>query len=299
MKVFIGSSREQEDRADEVARWLEKMGVDAIVWNEIGTFIPGQYTLDDLVRLSDNVDAAIFIFAADDKTWYRKDIVETVRDNVLFEYGLFCGKLSREKVIFITIGNPRLATDLHGITYIKLGDSNRDAKGRLKDWIQFIDPSGEKTNRIDIKAERVKVFDDKGYGDQTISVNDTKADNWIEITVDFTHDYVKEFVFAGVVISDKNIDISRSGSAIIDFAFVDAGLNKIDLELKNHKDNKYEKFSITNEMINNNKCVIDLSPIDNTMLKNIDEIVLCTRPSHFTDKDNKTGKYMIRSISFI
>lgn len=231
MKVFIGSSREQEDRADEVARWLEKMGVDAIVWNEIGTFIPGQYTLDDLVRLSDNVDAAIFIFAADDKTWYRKDIVETVRDNVLFEYGLFCGKLSREKVIFITIGNPRLATDLHGITYIKLGDSNRDAKGRLKDWIQFIDPSGEKTNRIDIKAERVKVFDDKGYGDQTISVNDTKADNWIEITVDFTHDYVKEFVFAGVVISDKNIDISRSGSAIIDFAFVDAGLNKIDLDL--------------------------------------------------------------------
>lgn len=299
MKVFIGSSREQEDRADEIARWLEKIGVEAIVWNEIGAFVPGQYTLDDLLRLSDKVDAAIFIFAAEDKTWYRKDIVKAVRDNVLFEYGLFCGKLSRERVIFITIGNPNLATDLHGITYIKLGDAKRDAKERLKNWIQFIDPSGEKTNKIEIKANRVKVFDDMGYADQIISVNDTKVDDWIEIKVDYSHDNVKDSMFSGVVISDNNIDISLAGSAIIDMAFVDAGLNKIDLELKNHKDNMFERISITNEMIDNNKCVINLLPMNNGMLKNIDEIVLCTKPSYFTDEYNKTGKYKIRSISFI
>ena len=299
MKVFIGSSREQEDRAEEVARWLEKMGVDAIVWNEIGAFVPGQYTLDDLRRLSDKVDAAIFIFAADDKTWYRKDIVKSVRDNVLFEYGLFCGKLSRDKVIFITIGNPNLATDLYGITYIKLGDAKRDAKERLKNWIQFINPSGEKTNRIDIKVDRIKIFDQKGCDEQIFSVNDTKIDGWIEITVDYSRDNVKDSAFSGVVINDKSIDVSFAGSVIIELAFADSGLSKLDLELKNHKDNKYEKFSITNEMINNNKCVIDLSPIDNTMLKNIDEIVLCTRPSYCTDENNKTGKYMIRSISFV
>ena len=74
MKVFIGSSREQEERAQDIANWLEKLGIESIVWNEVGAFIPGQYTLDDLVRLSNEVDAAIFVFAADDKTWYRKDL---------------------------------------------------------------------------------------------------------------------------------------------------------------------------------------------------------------------------------
>lgn len=102
MRVFIGSSTEQLAKANKIARWLDNLGVEVDVWNEIGVFVPGEYTLDDLKRASENVDAAVFIFAADDLTWYRHDLVSSVRDNVLFEYGFFCGKLSRKNVAFIT-----------------------------------------------------------------------------------------------------------------------------------------------------------------------------------------------------
>ena len=296
MKVFIGSSREQEDRAQDVANWLERLGVDSIIWDEVGAFIPGQYTLDDLVRLSNEVDAAVFVFAADDKTWYRKDVVKTVRDNVLFEYGLFCGKLSKEKVIFITIGSPSLATDLNGVTFINLGDRTRDAKERLKSWIQFINPSGEKINTIEIRRRDLAVFDERGFADQIFTLTEIK-DGWIEVKVDYSSDYSAQSAFCGLLVSKRHIDISHAGTMVVEIEFTDEGLGTIDLELKNHTDNLFEKVSLSRDAISNNMCTVDLSALQSDLLRNIDEVVLCTRPNHFINKNNKCGKYKIRSLS--
>lgn len=301
MKIFIGSSREQERIAEEVAGWLEKYqdDIDVIVWNEVGSFIPGQYTLDDLMRISDDVDAAVFIFAADDKTWYRQTLVKSVRDNVLFEYGLFCGKLSSDKVIFITIDNPALATDLHGITYIGLGDKKRDAKRRLESWIDFLRPSGKKTNRIDIKADDIIIFDEKGYADQIIKIDNTCKDNWIEVSIDYSCIKPIEPVFSGIVVSEDKVDISSAGSAIIDFSFTDNNLSAIDLEFKNHQDNLFKSISIKPEMISGDKCTIDITALDQKMLRNIDQIVFSAKAAFFGDKENKSGSFKIRSINFI
>lgn len=143
MEIFMGSSSEAKDYMDEIAVKLEEFQTTPLLWNASGKniFIPGTNTIDALTDITKRVQAAIFIFNADDKTWNDKSALElsdTIRDNVLFEYGLFVGALGKEKVCFVCKGKPKLASDLKGITYIDgdLGDSQ--VKLKLRDWVNAI-----------------------------------------------------------------------------------------------------------------------------------------------------------------
>lgn len=133
MKIFIGSSSEQKKQAEMVAGWVEEKEHEPIVWWEIFDF--GKYTMETLLEITQKVDAAVFIFGADDKTWYRGNLIEAVRDNVIFEYGLFCGKLSKERVIILQGGKTVEITDLAGITYGKL-EAKYQTKRNFDNWIQ-------------------------------------------------------------------------------------------------------------------------------------------------------------------
>lgn len=143
MEIFIGSSSEAKDYMDEIAAKLEELETTPLLWNASGKgiFVPGDNTIDALIKITKRVQAAVFIFHADDKTWNEKsalDTIDSVRDNVLFEYGLFMGALEKKKVCFVCKGNPKIASDLKGITYIDgdLGDAQ--VKLKLKDWIKTI-----------------------------------------------------------------------------------------------------------------------------------------------------------------
>lgn len=138
MKIFIGSSSEAIDDMERVARLIESCGHDALTWQDDSVFVAGQYTYESLIRVSNNVDAAIFVFKADDKTWFRNEEIESVRDNVILEYGLFSGNLGRRKVIFICKDNPKIATDLKGITHLALEDKDHTLKGKIQKWINEI-----------------------------------------------------------------------------------------------------------------------------------------------------------------
>lgn len=135
LKIFIGSTSEQKEKAEMVAGWIEGVGHTPIVWwEEIGI---GKYTMESLIEISESVDAAIFIFSADDKIWYRGGQFKSVRDNIFFEYGLFSGKLSRDRVVILRSGSPRIGTDLDGITYGDL-DTKFQAKSQIDTWIKNI-----------------------------------------------------------------------------------------------------------------------------------------------------------------
>lgn len=135
MKVFIGSSSERKEDVRVVAEWLEEENVESLVWWK--AFGYGDYTLEALLKISESVDAAIFIFAADDTTWYRGRELRSVRDNVIFEYGLFCGKLSKKRVIVLHKDNPDEITDMLGITCGNLNFEHK-TKRELKEWLTEI-----------------------------------------------------------------------------------------------------------------------------------------------------------------
>ncbi|MFJ6032526.1 TIR domain-containing protein [Bacillus toyonensis] len=101
-KVFIGSSSESIYLVNALFSNLDKTGqVEATPWCN-GVFNGGKYTMEDLSKQLELNDFGVFILDADDIVISRGTAQPTSRDNVLFELGLFMGKLGRERVFFIT-----------------------------------------------------------------------------------------------------------------------------------------------------------------------------------------------------
>jgi predicted Zn-dependent protease len=87
------------------------------VWDQ-GVFELSQTTMESLTKVLSENDFAVFVFSPDDLVRIRDVTASAVRDNVLFEFGLFIGKLGRERVFFIlpSDGDLRIPTDLLGVT---------------------------------------------------------------------------------------------------------------------------------------------------------------------------------------
>lgn len=115
-KVFIASSVEGLPVADAINLNLDHDTYPTL-WRT-GTFKLGSSTIDDLVKKSSAVDFAVFVFTPDDAAVIREQSSQIVRDNVLFELGLFIGALGKERCYIV---RPRgtdmhLPSDLLGIT---------------------------------------------------------------------------------------------------------------------------------------------------------------------------------------
>lgn len=116
-RIFIGSSARNLDIAYAIQSVLHHDS-EPVVWDQ-NVFQLGQSNLDALLRQLDRSDFAIFVFAPDDITTMQKKRSPTVRDNVIFEFGLFMGKLDRERVYAL---HPRgseihLPSDLGGVIF--------------------------------------------------------------------------------------------------------------------------------------------------------------------------------------
>lgn len=123
-KIFIGSSLESLEVAYSIQSQLEHT-TDPTVWTQ-GIFNLSKTTTEDLIEVFKNSDFAIFVFTPDDSTKIRGDELRTVRDNLIFELGLACGIIGKERVFAIhprNIENFHIPTDLYGITF---GNYNND-----------------------------------------------------------------------------------------------------------------------------------------------------------------------------
>lgn len=115
-RVFIASSGEHLDLANAVQVNLER---DAItrVWTQ-GAFRLSGYPLDNLLAELDQCDFGVFVLAPADRATIRSKRVSIPRDNVVFELGLFTGRLGRQAVfIVVPRSEPALSlpTDLAGL----------------------------------------------------------------------------------------------------------------------------------------------------------------------------------------
>lgn len=124
-RVFIASSSEALQVAEAVNIRLD---AEAQVTQWDNAFDLSSMTLPSLVAHARNTDFAVLIFHKDDQAIIRGNSYSIVRDNVLFELGLFIGAVGIE-CCFVLIPkssekNFRLPSDLDGLTVATYDDSH-------------------------------------------------------------------------------------------------------------------------------------------------------------------------------
>lgn len=118
-KLFIGSSTEELGLA-QVAKSILEKDFDVSIWNEkvwdTSVFKINQNFLSDLLKASLQFDFGILLGTNDDKVIFRGKEVMQPRDNVLFELGLFTGRLGTAKCAFLIDKEVKLLSDFNGLT---------------------------------------------------------------------------------------------------------------------------------------------------------------------------------------
>jgi len=133
-KVFIGSSVESLKIAKAIQAELEH-DAELRRWDQ-GVMQATSNALDDLLTFADNCDFGVFVFSSEDELRMRDKSNMTVRDNVLFEFGIFLGKLGKARNFFVRPRKDKsshIATDLLGVTPLEfyLPESQDDLQSAL------------------------------------------------------------------------------------------------------------------------------------------------------------------------
>ena len=153
-RVFIGSSTESLEIAYAVQENLEQFA-EITVWTQ-GIFNLSKFSLDSLVDQLEESDFGIFIFAPDDISIIRGDEKRSIRDNVVFELGLFIGKLGKERNFIVMPRGAeeslRLPTDLLGLTPALYEPKRKD--GNLS---ASLGPACSKISRVFSKLSSIKL----------------------------------------------------------------------------------------------------------------------------------------------
>jgi hypothetical protein len=176
LRIFVGSSTEQKGVAESCAVAIEEAGHTAVCWWR-RALPPGRPLLQELRRIAQQVDGAIFIFGEDDKVWFRnaEPGLGQPRDNVLIEYGLFIGS-SHDKpdgwVIHCCVGQPKTASDLGGITGITY-DPERENKFEqdIKSWLSKLTPSSSGDSSLTMQVQT--------RADESLTRNGAPSISWL------------------------------------------------------------------------------------------------------------------------
>lgn len=125
-RIFIGSSREGLHVAERIKDFF-KEDYDCFLWTD-DIFKNNESFLETLVKSASLFDFGFMVFSADDKLIVRDTHFESARDNVLFEYGLFLGRVGLDRAFVIAQKEAKIPTDLLGITNTRYEIEN-DANG--------------------------------------------------------------------------------------------------------------------------------------------------------------------------
>ncbi len=156
--VFVASSVEGKPYAEVVARLIAGHGGRPLLWWSQTAFPVGVTLVESLFEISSRVDSAIIVMTPDDETLRRGVKSYSPGQNVLLEYGLFAGRLGRSRVAVVTIGDPRMPSDLEGVHHVRLPPlppdsdvesySAIEAAPRIIPWLQALDAGSSDGMRI-------------------------------------------------------------------------------------------------------------------------------------------------------
>lgn len=135
--VFIASSKEGIKIAEAIQDQLSS-AADCQIWTQ-DAFSPSRNTLDSLLKFIDEYDFGVFIMSPDDKLKIQNKEFLCVRDNVLFEAGLFMGRYGQRSVFLVCPQNQakfRTPTDLQGFTIVPYDPSH--SKGIVLELVRLL-----------------------------------------------------------------------------------------------------------------------------------------------------------------
>lgn len=137
-RIFVGSSSEALPTARNFATLLEAAGSsDVKLWAE-DVFTAGQFTLEALELEARRCDFAFLLFTPDDSVRSRGEDSPAVRDNVVFEFGLFLGATGRTRTLVLMPDGPQKPmSDLKGLTFI-LYPADGDVASAAKKSLEII-----------------------------------------------------------------------------------------------------------------------------------------------------------------
>ena len=131
--LFIGSSQEALPLAIALAAKIPADVATVRLWSE-GVFGTSHFPIEDLATLLQCADYAAIVASPDDIVMSRGSELQSPRDNIVFELGLFMGALSRHRTFLVV---PRgidikIPTDLLGINTARFDPSARRPQAAMK-----------------------------------------------------------------------------------------------------------------------------------------------------------------------
>lgn len=130
--LFIGCSVEDLEVARAIQFNLDHDKIDTEIWTD-NIFLPSSYTISDLLSQLKKSDFALFVMSGNDITESRGTRLLTPRDNVVFEIGLFMGKLKNDRVMMIKPRGEKLKipSDLLGLRLLEYDSSMKNLSSAL------------------------------------------------------------------------------------------------------------------------------------------------------------------------
>jgi CRP/FNR family cyclic AMP-dependent transcriptional regulator len=143
IEVFVISSVEALPIARAVQEIFKHDPFRVTLWTD-GVFRASQYSVESLVQKLDTSDFAVAIVKSDDLVQSRGESKPVPRDNVLFELGLFIGRLGRLRSFLLepVKDGVKLPSDLTGITTISY------TTGAEKELLTLLGPACNELRRL-------------------------------------------------------------------------------------------------------------------------------------------------------
>ena len=152
-----------KDSLNTILKNLSLDYIQCLSWRDDGVFKPGYGYLETLSNLTP--DYVVALVTPDDTAAVRGKEYIVPRDNVVFEYGLFLGKLGRDKTFFVTPKNTpdlQIMSDLHGVSTVRYQFSPdagpNQAKEDLLGAVSAISILIYQMERLDMESQEIPDF---------------------------------------------------------------------------------------------------------------------------------------------
>lgn len=244
-KIFIGSSVEGLSVAYAIQQNLTN-DAESTVWDQ-GVFKLSLTNIESLTNVLGEVDFGVFVFSPDDITNIRGRKKSSVRDNVLFEFGLFIGKLSRQRVFFVIPEDEdlKIPTDILGITPGKYDPNRRDKSYQAA--------TGPFCNQLRTQIRKLGFISPPG--------NELPAGKEIESKPDLDNDWINNFIRKEYPEAKEKLE-----TILLEKTGEDALNDRVWLSYINMKIDQKNGFQTLIELSEKNKDKVDIQKLVAKML---------------------------------